>query len=259
MSERWQRMLAQLVAAERSDQTYRYAEPQPAPGVDSDPHQQRVHEATIWNELVDRVCGPTRPHPGLVLDAGCGTGVHLAELAARFRHVLAIDADPARIAVLRAAGRADGDRVGCATLRLQDAALRDPLLQGQFALVHCIQVLGHVTTGDLPLILDTFGRLLAPGGHLLLAVPFTNRERDGFLVATRLDDGSVRGRGSDQRECDRLVAAPEPGQLPVHHFAQLTLMAAMRSVGLAIVGEQPYNWFSFEHADMMLLAQKRAQ
>ncbi len=59
-----------------------------------------------------------------------------------------------------------------------------------------------------------------------------------------------------QRACDRLIAVPEPGLLPVHHFAQLTLIAALRSVGLAIVGEQPYNWFSYEHADMMLLAQK---
>jgi SAM-dependent methyltransferase len=258
MSARWPQLLARVVAAEQGDATYRYAEPSPAPGVESDPHQLRDKEAALWSELIDRACGPLRPHPGLALDAGCGTGVHLAELAARYRHVLAIDADPARIATLRAAGRADGDRVGCATLCLQDPALRDPLLQEQFALVHCIQVLGHVATGDLPLILDTLGRLLAPGGHLLLAVPFTNRERDGFLVATRLADGTVRGRDSDQRECDRLIAAPAPGQLPVHHFAQLTLLAAIRSSGLAIVDQQPYNWFSYEHADMMVLAQKRA-
>jgi SAM-dependent methyltransferase len=256
MSARWQQLVARLAAAERGDATYRYAEPQPAPGVETDPHQLREKEVAIWTELADRACGPARPHPGIALDAGCGTGVHLAGLAARYRHLLAVDADPARIAALRAAGRVDGDRVACATVRLQDAALRDPQLHGQFALVHCIQVLGHVATGDLPLILDTFGRLLAPDGQLLLAVPFTNRERDGFLVATRLADGTVRGRSSDQRECDRLIAAPEPGQLPVHHFAQLTLMAAMRSIGLAIVDEQPYNWFSYEHADMMLLARR---
>lgn len=259
MSARWQRLLAQLAAAERSDQTYRYGEPQPAPGVENDPHQQREKEAAIWSELVERACGPTRLHPGMALDAGCGTGVHLADLAARFEHVLAVDADPARIAALRAAGRADGDRIGCAILRLQDAALRDPLLKGQFELVHCIQVLGHVTTSDLALILDTFGRLLAPGGWLLLAVPFTNRDRDDFRVAARQGDGTVRGRSSDQREFDRLLAVPEPGQLPVHHFALPTLIPALRQVGLAIEVERPYNWFSYEHADLMLLAQKRTQ
>ena len=251
MSDRWQQIVDRLAAAERGDDGFRYVEPKPAANIGSDPHQARTAEAAIWMELIDRASGPLRPHPGSALDAGCGTGHHLAGLAARYRRVLAIDADPARVAAVRATGS-----VACATVKLQDAALRDPLLREQFALVHCIQVLGHVATGDLPLILDTFGRLLAPGGHLLLAVPFTNREHDGFLVATRQSDGSVRGRSSDQRECDRLVAMPEPGQLPVHHFAQLTLMAALRGVGLAIVGEQPYNWFSYEHADMMLLARR---
>ena len=89
-----------------------------------------------------------------VLDVGCGAGRYLGLLAARgASRVIGIDPEPAMLA------RA-GAPVVCAGLP------RLPIAPAAFDLVVCALVVGHLP--DLPGALAELGRVLRPGGTLLL-------------------------------------------------------------------------------------------
>jgi SAM-dependent methyltransferase len=99
------------------------------------------------------------PAPASVLDAGCGSGRNLVELA-RFGPVAGIELTPQAAAV--AIDRAIGDvRVGpVESLPWNDAT---------FDLVTCLDVLEH--TPDDRVTLRELRRVTRPGGFLVLTVP----------------------------------------------------------------------------------------
>jgi len=94
-----------------------------------------------------------------VLDAGCGSGRTLPELA-RFGEVSGIELNEDAAAVARARGPFDV-RVG----RLEEL----PWEPATFELLTCLDVLEH--TPDDGLTLRELRRVAAPGGWLLLTVP----------------------------------------------------------------------------------------
>ncbi len=96
---------------------------------------------------------------GCVLDAGCGSGRTLQELA-RFGHVSGIELDPDAAALAR--GRGDYDvRVG----RLEEL----PWAEETFELVTCLDVIEH--TADDRATLAELHRVTKPGGWMLVTVP----------------------------------------------------------------------------------------
>ena len=99
------------------------------------------------------------PRPARVLDAGCGSGRTLQELAP-YGSVSGLELDPGAAAI--AADRGDFDvRIG----RLEEL----PWEEGTFDLITCLDVIEH--TPDDRATLVELRRVTRPGGWLLLTVP----------------------------------------------------------------------------------------
>ena len=124
---------------------------------------------TIWrdyvlrdalDELERRLARPGARY-ARVLDAGCGGGLALAELRARFapERLAGIDSDPALVA---RAHSADPQ----ADVREADVA-KLPFADGTFDLVLCHQLLHHLSAPAAALA--ELRRVLTPGGVLLLS------------------------------------------------------------------------------------------
>jgi SAM-dependent methyltransferase len=121
------------------------------------------------------------PRPGLrTLDIGCGEGRLARDLAARGHHVVAVDASPTMVSLMRAA---DASVPVC----LADAAAL-PLADGSADLV--VHFMSLQDIDDMPGAIAESARVLVPGGRLCLAIvhplnsagPFVNEEPDSPFV-----------------------------------------------------------------------------
>jgi SAM-dependent methyltransferase len=99
------------------------------------------------------------PRRAQILDAGCGSGRMLDELA-RFGAVAGVDVSPGAVAAAHARGHARVCRARAEELPFPDAS---------FHLVTCLDVLEH--TPDDERTLRELLRVTRPGGHLLVTVP----------------------------------------------------------------------------------------
>jgi len=101
-----------------------------------------------------------------VLDAGCGRGAFSSILAETAEYVLAVDADPVQIDVLRE--RFDSMvRVEVRQVDLRDSL--EHLCSRRFDTIACLDVLEHLE--DDVRVLGNLLELIQPGGHLLVKVP----------------------------------------------------------------------------------------
>ncbi|HEY0672070.1 MAG TPA: class I SAM-dependent methyltransferase [Longimicrobiales bacterium] len=117
----------------------------------------------------ERLLEPVRLQAGeAVLDVGCGTGT-LAILAKRklgaAGSITGIDPSPAMIARARSKARRAGVDIQF------DAAAAEalPFPNAQFDVVLCTVMLHHVRRVVRPAVLTEIGRVLKPGGRVLLA------------------------------------------------------------------------------------------
>jgi SAM-dependent methyltransferase len=108
--------------------------------------------------LVDRVGDLPAPR---ILDAGCGTGRNLLELG-RFGETTGIDLSPHAIELSAKRGLKRLARASVAQL---------PFAEGTFDIVTAFDVLCHGAVPDEVASLREFGRVLRPGGWLLLHLP----------------------------------------------------------------------------------------
>lgn len=126
-------------------------------------------EAVVIDGLARARC----PGARTLLDVGCGTGLHLEQLAAQYDEAWGIDLEPTF--VQRARGRCPGGRVAVGDMRSFD-------LGRTFDVVTCLfSAIGHV--GDeagLQAAIAAMARHVAPGG-VLLVEPWraTSDGRDG--------------------------------------------------------------------------------
>ncbi|MEE1665623.1 methyltransferase domain-containing protein [Streptomyces sp. WAC07094] len=98
---------------------------------------------------------------GLVGDLGCGTGRITTHLEKLGLDAFGIDLSPRMVAVARQAYPALRFEVGSMT----GLDLRDGELAGALAWYSTV----HTPPGELPVVFAEFHRVLAPGGHLLMA------------------------------------------------------------------------------------------
>ena len=221
---------------------------------------KREDEGRSWEELLSRAFPGEGAHTrvtGLALDAGCGLGAFVQRLRARFDDVFLVDGDAARaLAAARVAGdSALGEHAFA--LRLDDGCLLSPSLRGSFVFVQCLQVLGHVPRPVARAVMEALAHLVAPGGSLLLAVPFCGSPVDEFWV-TFLDPVSGRPKPmpTSGAKYDGLAANPVGLNLPVRHFSMSSLTELVIDAGLGISATQPYHWFDELRGDLHLLAHK---
>ncbi|MBN1461506.1 MAG: class I SAM-dependent methyltransferase [Armatimonadetes bacterium] len=104
-------------------------------------------------------------HGDRVLDAGCGNGHVAVRLAANGYRVTAVDLSTTRLASASRAARCCG--VSLATLVAPVSGI--PLAPCSFDLVVCSEVLEHVESPAA--VLTELGRVLRPGGAVLISVP----------------------------------------------------------------------------------------
>ena len=111
-----------------------------------------------------------------VLDVGCGGGLLSEAMARRGAHVTGIDLSHDAIEVARQHARESGVAVD---YQQQDLALLADDAPGSFDRVTCLEMLEHVP--DPGAIVDACGRLLRPGGDLILST--INRNAKSWLFA----------------------------------------------------------------------------
>ena len=123
--------------------------------------QRFWHAAKI--RLVDRLA-PARPG-GRIADAGCGSGVIAAHLAAAgAREVVGFDANPAAVEFASrsfASGR----------LRFVHGPFERILEQGPFDQIYCLEVLEHLYEEQAVETLRLFAQAAAPGATLFVTTP----------------------------------------------------------------------------------------
>ena len=128
------------------------------------------------------------PHPGTLLDVGCGAGLASEPLARQGHTVLGIDAAPAPIAAARAhasqepspsgRGLGEGSRHKHPDYRL--ATTVDLVAEQEtFSAITALEVIEHVP--DPAGFLQDLAHLLAPGGRLFIST--LNRTPRSLLVA----------------------------------------------------------------------------
>jgi SAM-dependent methyltransferase len=153
-----------------------------APGDETDPTRifDKLELYEQWDDdyyhplalkLYDRAVGDLldllrAPAGALVLDAGCGPGVHSIRAAQRGYRVRALDVS--QTALDEAAQRADKAGVADA-IEFQQADLTDlQLADASFDHVFCWGVVIHIP--EIAKALDHLARVVAPGGRLALQV-----------------------------------------------------------------------------------------
>lgn len=122
------------------------------------------HVVAVALDDLQRFLPPQASFPD-ILDAGCGRGRSLKQLAERFRpqRILGVDADPRMPAWAGPVAAELGCQVDLRVADASDTGLPDASVD----LVFCHQTLHHLA--DQEAALAEFFRVLRPGGRLLLA------------------------------------------------------------------------------------------
>jgi ubiquinone/menaquinone biosynthesis C-methylase UbiE len=135
--------------------------------------------------------------PGMsALDYGCGTGLLTLALAARVRHVTAVDSSSGMLDAL--AQKVKSREIHNVGILLSDFA-QGPVPAGPYDLVASAMTLHHVA--DIESLFQKFFALLAPGGQIALADLDTE---DGSFHGHR--DG-IHHLGFDRQALAKLLAA----------------------------------------------------
>ena len=195
----------------------------PVPKIFSREYYERlrsVEESHPWTEamrtwgveLLKRHAGSSAER---LLDAGCGTGLFLAECKQALGFRLAVGCDLSPDALRLAHSHAPTPLVAGAVGEL-------PFCSGQFEAVVCADVLQHLSTADSRSALQEFARLLSPKGALLIR------------AAARRGIGKKKHRDTSQYQ------QWEPQKLSV----------AVQSAGFEVVFLALVNWLPSLLADL---------
>jgi len=246
--DRWQQMLALLSAEPSSD--YRY--PDPESELERGFAGAKPEEREALSGFLEQAVPASRRSQALGLEVGCGQGTYTALLAGLVSRVVAIDPDAARLAVAEGQGASQTTRFFA--LELGATAFEAPALRNAFQVVQCVQVLGHVPVEVAAEMVRRIEGLLDPAGSLVLALPYVNGPMDEFWIAGRDEQGAHDKLRVSREEFDELAANPRDGVLPVRHFSMPSIDRLLGSARLRANGHRPYNWFSDELADIVVLA-----
>ena len=105
---------------------------------------------------------------GTLLDIGCGSGIHLLELAGRYRQAIGIDLSPAMIEVARKLSQ-QHSVASKITLAVDSAEHLSTIADGQIDTVLCVGALEHIP--DQTAVCAQVWRVLKPGGRLVCLTP----------------------------------------------------------------------------------------
>ena len=156
------------------------------------------------------------PTGGVILEAGCGLGQYVLLLRERGWRVTGVDWSLEALAACRRAAPAP-----LALMELRGLAIPDGVLSGYISL----GVVEH-DPGGPDAILAEAHRVLAPGGVLIVSVPYVNGVR-------RLAAGWIRRRN--------LAIARRGGAFYQSAFSRAELVAALARCGFSVGAVHPYD------------------
>jgi 2-polyprenyl-6-hydroxyphenyl methylase/3-demethylubiquinone-9 3-methyltransferase len=105
---------------------------------------------------------------GVLLEIGCGTGLHLFALAEGFGHTIGTDLSPAMIAAADRLRQAH-PLAGCISLRVDAAETLATVAADAADVVLCVGAFEHMP--DKPAVLGQVLRVLKPGGSFICLTP----------------------------------------------------------------------------------------
>ena len=155
------------------------------------------------------------PSRGLVLEAGCGLGQYVLLLRERGHRVVGADWS---LEALRAGARAGAP---LAVMDLRALAARD----GAVACYLSLGVVEHDPAGPAAIVAEA-ARVLAPGGVLLLSVPYWNGVRRLFAPWVAREGRRMRARG---------------GQFYQFAFTRAEMRAFLEAAGFRVRSFHPYD------------------
>lgn len=164
-----------------------------------------------------------------LLDAGCGEGRLILDLAAGFHRVEAVEPDAARIERAKARVRVAEleDRVTFTHGTIEQIAPA-----AQFDAVVCSHVLQHVHTASVPTLLRGLRAALVDGGKLVLTTCHSTTGQESF-DQTLKRDGQLIVEPVSQERFDGLIQNQE-SILPCRYFTELELTALVATAGFEI-------------------------
>ncbi|MDI6874874.1 methyltransferase domain-containing protein [Candidatus Solincola sp.] len=139
-----------------------------------DTHWWYLGHRSLYARLLDAHCPEAAR--GRVLDAGCGTGGLTAWLRNRYRPRRLVALDASEAALMRCGERGLEELLCCSVEYL-------PFPDASFDLVLSLNVIYHREVKDDLAALREMGRVLAPGGYLLLNLPALPFLRGGHDLA----------------------------------------------------------------------------
>lgn len=177
------------------------------------------------------------PAGGEVLDAGCGSGRNMVELA-RYGEVTGVEVSPPSVALARE--REVGEVIECSVMDM-------PFSDGQFKLATSLDVIEHLE--DDVGALRELRRVVAPGGCLVVTVPayqwlwsghdVLNHHHRRYSVKTLL--AAAREAGWECARCTHFNSLLLPVAITLRALDRLTPRATESSLDLW-VPPAPLNW-----------------
>ena len=146
---------------------------------DAPAYDEHEYPSDVQREWVARVLRLIPPG-GTVLDAPCGTGKYLAQVAAAGHRVVGVDQSAGMLAQARARGIA---------VALEHTALQDLSYDRDFDAVITVDAMENVPPEDWPLVLANLHRAVRPDGVMYLTV----EEVDHSRIEQALASLSARG------------------------------------------------------------------
>jgi 2-polyprenyl-6-hydroxyphenyl methylase/3-demethylubiquinone-9 3-methyltransferase len=119
------------------------------------------------------------PHDATILEVGCGDGAFTKDLARHSANVTAIDLSAQQIELN---ARAYPD----VRFLQHDVSQRLPFADDTFGVIWCSEVLEHLF--DPGLALREMFRVMAPGGSLLVTVPYHGRFKNVLIALFKWDE-----------------------------------------------------------------------
>jgi ubiquinone/menaquinone biosynthesis C-methylase UbiE len=172
-----------------------------------------------------------------MIDAGCGCGRLILEFAKYFDEIVAVEPDPARLAVAQTAVKKAGLEY---KVRFVQCFTEDLKEDGKFDFVLSSHIIQHVHTRKVSSVLGALAKNLAPKGLLVLMTSHLTKPRRKFVKCFVNARGVACEPHIKKDEFNSLVKNSK-GALPVHAFTASNLTEMFASVGLSTVGTRVFH------------------
>jgi len=182
-----------------------------------------------------------------ILDAGCGLGKQIPKLISYFEKIIAIDPDKERLKKAEEIfNRAKNIEFSCASIQ---EFVRKEILD----CILCSQIIQHVHTKDVQVILDKFKSLLKKSGYLIILTTNCLDEKDVFLKVNCETNEHIPLTEEAYNGCVEINDI----HLPTRLFTEITLKRLLNDAGFEILFLRKFNGYPKIKGDNFIFARSK--